>query len=125
MSEDIEKTSGSDQGSRTSDAVATTPVAIEKAPLPVPNLAGMMAAAEGKAQVGEILKLSSVVRDHIAHPYNWKPLKKWSIYIFYCFLQCFVTMTSTAYVRIAFEIQEEFGVNSQVVVRAIVDCKNL
>lgn len=48
------------------------------------------------------------------HPIHWPVFKKWWIVIVYCVLEVFVTLTSTSYVSIEFQIQEQFGGSTQV-----------
>lgn len=49
-----------------------------------------------------------------AHPIHWSTTKKWIIVVIYCVLQVFVTLTSTTYVSVEFEVQERFGGSTQV-----------
>ncbi len=45
------------------------------------------------------------------HPMNWPAWKRWSICFFYCWLQVFITITSTSYVSAEFPINDMFGGN--------------
>ena len=69
----------------------------------------------GTMGVGQILEIATVIDRHPAHPRNWSLMKKWSVLSAYCMLQLFITMTSTAYVGVEFDISEEFNVSTQVV----------
>jgi hypothetical protein len=54
-----------------------------------------MAAADTDDNTLAILELVKAQDAH--HPIHWPAWKRWSIITVYCFLQLFVTMTSTSY----------------------------
>jgi hypothetical protein len=60
-----------------------------------------------------ILELVKV--NDVHHPMHWAAWKRWGIITVYCFLQLFVTLTSTSYVGAEYLIQEKFGGSTQVV----------
>lgn len=50
------------------------------------------------------------------HPRHWPSWKRWSLAVIYCFLQVFVTITSTSYVSAEYYIGEHFNeTNTQVI----------
>jgi len=59
--------------------------------------------------------LALVKAKDIHHPMHWPAWKRWSIIAIYCFLQVFVTITSTSYLSAEFLIQEKWGGTTQVV----------
>ena len=62
------------------------------------------------------LALLALVNEHDKHhPIHWAAPKRWVIITVYCFLQLFVTLTSTSYVGAEYLIQEKFGGSTQVV----------
>jgi hypothetical protein len=62
------------------------------------------------------LTILNLIKEQDAfHPIHWPAWKRWLIVVFYCFLQLFVTMTSTSYIGIEFNIQEKWGGSTQVV----------
>lgn len=62
------------------------------------------------------LALIALVNEHDKHhPIHWSAPKRWAIITVYCFLQLFVTLTSTTYVGAEYLIQLKFGGSSQVV----------
>jgi len=75
-------------------------------------VAGM--AGAGPIQAGQILEMATVIENHPLHPHNWHPAKKWFIITCYCLLQVLITMTSTAYVGIVYNIEDDFNVDTQV-----------
>ncbi|RDW94931.1 hypothetical protein BP5796_00694 [Coleophoma crateriformis] len=58
--------------------------------------------------------LELVKAQDVHHPMHWSATKRWSIVIIYCFLQLFVTLTSTTYVSAEWMIEEKFGTSAQV-----------
>jgi hypothetical protein len=59
--------------------------------------------------------LELVKANDVHHPMHWPAWKRWGIITIYCFLQLFVTLTSTTYVGAEYLIQEKFGGSTQVV----------
>ncbi|KAK0102994.1 hypothetical protein ONS95_000822 [Cadophora gregata] len=51
----------------------------------------------------------------VHHPMHWPAWKRWGIIIIYCWLQVFVTLTSTTYLGAEGLIQEKWGGSTQVV----------
>ncbi|KAI0015952.1 MFS general substrate transporter [Xylariomycetidae sp. FL0641] len=49
------------------------------------------------------------------HPIHWDQPKKWGIVLVYCFLQTFITLSTTTFVSAEFLVQEKFGGSTQVV----------
>lgn len=54
-------------------------------------------ASIGAANDQTIAILDLVKAQDAHHPIHWPAWKRWSVCVFYCFLQLFVTMTSTSY----------------------------
>jgi len=59
--------------------------------------------------------LDLVKANDVHHPMNWPSWKRWVIITIYCFLQMFVTLTSTTYLSAEWMIQEKWGGSTQVV----------
>jgi hypothetical protein len=59
--------------------------------------------------------LELVKAKDVHHPIHWPAWKRCGIITIYCFLQLFVTLTSTTYVGAEYLIQEKFGGSTQVV----------
>lgn len=55
----------------------------------------------------EVLQQIKLQDQH--HPVHWPIWKKWYIISVYCLLQVFVTLTSTSYIGIEFNIEAQFG----------------
>lgn len=58
--------------------------------------------------------LELVKAQDVHHPMHWPAPKRWSIAVIYCFLQLFVTLTSTTYVSAEWMIEEKFGTSAQI-----------
>jgi hypothetical protein len=58
--------------------------------------------------------LNQIQQDDEHHPIHWGSTKKWAILGFYCLLEVWTTLTSTAYLGVEFLIQERFGGAQQV-----------
>jgi hypothetical protein len=59
--------------------------------------------------------LDLVKANDVHHPMNWPSWKRWVIITIYCFLQLFVTLTSTTYISAEWMIKEKWGGSTQVV----------
>ena len=59
--------------------------------------------------------LQLVKAKDVHHPIHWPTWKRWGIIAIYCFLQMFVTLTSTSYVSAEYLIQAQWGGSTQVV----------
>jgi hypothetical protein len=59
--------------------------------------------------------LDLVKANDVHHPMNWPSWKRWVIITIYCFLQMFVTLTSTTYISAEWMIKEKWGGSTQVV----------
>lgn len=68
------------------------------------------------------------------HPIRWPILKKWSITTIYCLLQVFISMTSTSFIFIEPDVQNDLGGSTQIitlgqslfiVVRSLLRCPEL
>ena len=57
--------------------------------------------------------LQQIQLDDQYHPTHWGSSKKWAILGFYCLLEVWTTLTSTAYLGVEFLIQERFGGSTQ------------
>jgi len=58
--------------------------------------------------------LQQIQQDDGHHPIHWGSTKKWAILGFYCLLEVWTTLTSTAYLGVEFLIQEQLGGAQQV-----------
>ncbi|KAF8867300.1 MFS general substrate transporter [Acephala macrosclerotiorum] len=59
--------------------------------------------------------LELVKAQDVHHPMHWPAWKRWGIIIIYCFLQMFVTITSTSYIGAEYDIELKWGASTQVV----------
>ena len=57
--------------------------------------------------------LQQIQLDDQYHPIHWGSTKRWAILGFYCLLETWTTLTSTAYLGVEFLIQERFGGSTQ------------
>lgn len=73
------------------------------------GLEGPLNTTQGEDTTLAILELVKAKDAH--HPIHWPAWKRWSICTLYCFLQLFVTLTSTTYVSAEFPINDKFGGN--------------
>jgi len=88
-----------------------TPPELEKGATVNPSTP--IVARENQDSTLAILEL--VKANDVHHPIHWPTWKKWAIIVVYCFLQVFVTMTSTSYLGTEYLIQEKWGGSTQVV----------
>lgn len=79
-----------------------------------PNLGHGRLDARPSQQTSALELLNLIHAQDDAHPIGWPVPKKWLIVTIYCMLQVFVTLTSTTYVSVEFQIQEKFGGSTQV-----------
>jgi hypothetical protein len=73
------------------------------------------ALSPSRTQDAAVAALALVKAQDVHHPTHWAAWKRWSIVAVYCWLQVFVTLTSTAYVGTEWLIQEKWGGSTQVV----------
>ncbi len=59
--------------------------------------------------------LDLVKAKDVHHPMHWPAWTRWGIITIYCWLQVFVTLTSTTYLGAEYLIQEKWGGSTQVV----------
>lgn len=59
--------------------------------------------------------LDLVKAKDVHHPMHWPAWKRWGIITIYCWLQVFVTLTTTTYLGAEYLIQEKWGGSTQVV----------
>ncbi|KAH6678570.1 major facilitator superfamily domain-containing protein [Halenospora varia] len=76
-------------------------------------LPGPRSSAQPEDTTLAILELVKSKEAH--HPMHWPAWKRWGIITIYCWLQVFVTLTSTTYVGAEYLIQEKWGGSTQVV----------
>lgn len=75
----------------------------------IPSLDGPITTAQDQETTLAILDLVKAQDAH--HPMHWPAWKRWGICSVYCFLQLFVTITSTSYVSAEYPINDKYGGN--------------
>jgi hypothetical protein len=71
------------------------------------GLEGPVTTAQDQETTLAILELVKAQDAH--HPMHWPAWKRWGICTVYCFLQLFVTITSTSYVSAEYPINDKYG----------------
>ncbi|KAH7383644.1 major facilitator superfamily domain-containing protein [Cadophora sp. MPI-SDFR-AT-0126] len=92
----------------------------ENAPAPTPELERGTVKPEGPISPARdedttLAILDLVKAKDVHHPMHWPAWKRWGIIALYCWLQVFVTLTSTTYLGAEWLIQEKWGGSTQVV----------
>lgn len=72
------------------------------------SVEGDHAAAAASPDDTAIMMLELVKAQDQHHPMHWPTWKRWSIITFYCWMQVFVTLTSTTYVSAEYYIGNDF-----------------
>lgn len=69
------------------------------------------------ASVGDptLAVLDLVKEEDTHHPMHWPSWQRWSIAVFYCSLQSFVTLTTTTYVSAEYNIGITFPASTQII----------
>jgi hypothetical protein len=73
------------------------------------------ALSPSRTEDAAVAALALVKAQDVHHPIHWAAWKRWGIVLVYCWLQVFVTLTSTTYVGTEWLIQEKWGGSTQVI----------
>ncbi|KAK2626839.1 hypothetical protein QTJ16_004014 [Diplocarpon rosae] len=102
----------SDPGSLEKQTQRPAPVPEDENGIAKPEVGPISPARDGNTTLA-VLEL--VRAKDVHHPIHWPARKRWGIIVFYCWLQVFVSLTSTTYVGAEYLIREKWGGSTQVV----------